>query len=467
MTAYSSNRLIILTLILTMTILTSQAFTAESFDEQLEAVQKQINDNGYNWTPGINPIITDYTPEERRVLSSLKPPDNWEEIWGANLKADFMALSTEDLPATFNWADSGKVTGIRNQGSCGSCWIFASVAALEAIYKIQRQVEMDLSEQQILSCVSYGWGCGGGWMDDAYTHFRDHGATLETFMPYAANDLVECTEDLYDVYADCNSWTAIPNNVEAIKTAVMTAPVAVAFFVYDDFHWYQSGCYDHADDSAGVNHAVLIVGWDDNMCGGTGAWRVKNSWGTNWGEDGYFWIKYGSCNFGVGAALLDIDNVAFTSPKILPSAEMLCDTSEYQFQFTADEGTPPYSFYRQVNFLPNGMTLDTSGLLHGYPERAKTFVFGIRVEDSSDPVLDYLKYFMMTVEDGIAGDVDCNCNYNLLDITYLVNYLYKGGPAPTCEMGYDINADGACNVLDISHIVNYLYKGGVPPGTPQ
>jgi len=454
-------------IILTSLLIISSALASDSLDEELQAIQKEIDNQGYYWTPAINPIITEYSPEERRAMSGLKLPDNWEELWKAHLKPDFLKLSTEDIPATFNWEDSGKVTGVRNQGGCGSCWIFAATAALEAIYKIQRQVEMDLSEQQILSCVSYDWGCDGGWMDYAYEHYQNYGAILEVNMPYAADDLVPCTEDQYQIYATCNSWTAIPNEVNAIKTAVMTAPVAVAFFVYDNFHWYDNGCYDHADDSAGVNHAVLIVGWDDDMCGGEGAWRVKNSWGSNWGDDGYFWIKYGSCNFGVAAALLDIDNVAFTSDAFLPDADMLCDSSEYQFQFTADEGMPPYSFYRQVNFLPNGMVLETDGLLHGDPTRAKTYAFGIRAEDSSEPVLTYLKYFMVTVQEGIDGDSDCNCSYNLMDITYLVNYLYKFGPASTCEMGDDVNADGSCNLLDVTHMVNYLYKDGPAPGPPQ
>jgi len=450
--------------ILTILIFVSSVFASENLDEQLEAIQKEIDQNGYNWTPKVTSVITDYTPEERAVLHSLKLPDNWEELWKSHLKADFMTLSAEDLPASFNWEDSGKVTGIRSQGSCGSCWIFAATAALEAIYKIQRQVEMDLSEQQILSCVSYGWGCSGGWMGTAYEHFRDYGSIREVDMPYAADDTIPCTQDLYDIYATCNSWTSIPNSVEAIKTAVMTAPVAVAFFVYDDFHWYGGGCYDHADDSVGSNHAVLITGWDDDMCDGEGAWRVKNSWGTNWGDDGYFWMKYGSCSMGVGAALLDIDNVSFTSPTELPSTDMLCDTSEYLFQFEAAEGVPPFSFYRQVNFLPTGLTLETDGLLHGYPTRAKLWAFGIRVEDSSEPPVKYLKYFMVRINDGIDGDSDCNCLYNILDVTYLINYLYKDGPECTCELGDDANADGACNLLDVTYMISYLYKSGPPPG---
>lgn len=450
--------------ILTMLLFISPVFADEDLQAELEAIQKDIETNGYCWTPAVNPIITEYSPDERRHMAGLKLPENWEEIWSSHLKSDFLKLSAADLPSTFNWEDSGKVTGVRNQGGCGSCWIFAAVGALEAIYKIQRQVDVDLSEQQILSCVSGGWGCDGGWMESAYVHFRDYGSIFETYMPYAANDEVPCTEDQYPIYATCNSWTAIPNEVTAIKTAVMTAPVAVAFFAYNDFNWYGNGCYDHADDSAGVNHAVLIVGWDDSMCEGQGAWRVKNSWGATWGDDGYFWIKYGACHFGTAAALLDIDNVVFTSPTHLPDGNILCTEDEYQFQFTADQGVEPYSFYRQVGFLPDGLTLETDGLLHGFPTKAKKFTFGVRVEDSSDPLAKYLKYFTVDMNDGIAGDADCSCTYNIMDVTYLVNYLYKSGPAPACVMGDDANNDDACNMLDVTYLVNYLYRSGPVPG---
>jgi hypothetical protein len=433
-------------------------------EEELKAIQQKIEREGLDWTPGLNPIVTEYSPEERQKLSGLRLPDNWEEIWQAHLPDQPMALSAADLPASFNWEDSGKVTPVTNQGGCGSCWIFASVAALEAIYKIQAQVEYDLSEQQILSCVSYGWGCDGGWMDDCYQHFRDYGSILESAMPYEADDMVPCTESQHPVVATIDGWTAIPNNITSLKTAVMTAPVAVAFTVYNDFHYYNGGCYSHPDETQDINHAVLIVGWDDNMCNGEGAWRVKNSWGTYWGEDGYFWMKYGSCNFGVGAALLDIDAVMITSPAFLPDADMVCDSTEYEYQFEASGGTPPYNWYRQVGFIPDGMVLETGGLLHGFPTRAKNFTFGVRVEDSSVPVKKYMKYVMVSVIEGMAGDADCNCDYNLLDATYLINLLYKDGPTVMCEAGEDANGDASCNLLDVTCLINYLYKEGPQPG---
>jgi hypothetical protein len=94
----------------------------------------------------------------------------------------------------------------------------------------------------------------------------------------------------------------IPNDVDAIKTQVLIGPVASSFHVYQDFFSYGSGCYEHAGDDP-TNHVVVIVGWDDDACGGEGAWQCKNSWGQQWGDlGGYFWIKYGTCRIGTRAA---------------------------------------------------------------------------------------------------------------------------------------------------------------------
>jgi C1A family cysteine protease len=445
----------------------SPTLTAENKNaaEEVAAIQKYIEENDLDWEAGLTPNMTDYTAEERKHLTGFVLPKNWEDEWNIHLPPQPTRMSPADLPPTFNWADSGKVTPVKNQGACGSCWDFAATAALEAIYKIQRQVEYDLSEQQILSCVSGGWGCGGGWMDYAYEHFRDYGAILESGMPYQADDGVPCTEDQYPVVATLNSWISVPNDVVSLKMALVTAPVAVAFTVYDNFHSYWNGCYWHEDEGEPVNHAVLLVGWDDNMCDGEGAWRVKNSWGDDWGENGYFWIKYNSCNFGTAAALLDIDNLSFSDPDILPRTN-LCTDTEYQYQFSVSGGTPPYSFYRQVGYLPNGMVLEEDGLVHGMPTRAKRFTFGIRAEDSSNPTVMFLKYFTIFVDDGYSGDADCSCDYNILDVTYLIDLLYQSGPACNCEFGDDANGDDLCNIIDITYLINYLYNEGPAPAEP-
>jgi hypothetical protein len=182
--------------------------------------------------------------------------------------------------------------------------------------KIYGGVEYDLSEQQVLSCATPGYGCSGGWMVTVWNHFKENGAALEICMPYLADDTAPCLETGCPKYATTNGWEDIPNVVEAIKNKVLNhGPVATTFTVYDDFRYYDGGCYEHEGDDP-INHAVVIVGWDDSMCGGEGAWLIKNSWGEDWGLDGYFYIKYGTCNVGYSTQAvyyyegMDISHVA-------------------------------------------------------------------------------------------------------------------------------------------------------------
>jgi len=455
------KRLGIFALLLLAPLFISNLVLADSeAEKEVTAIQKKIADEGLDWTAGLNPVMTDYTLDERRQMLGLKMPSNWEEIWKAHLRKDFVSKAASDLPVSFNWDDSGKVTPVKNQGGCGSCWIFCATAALEASYKIYRQVEYDLSEQQILSCVSPGWGCNGGWMDNVYNHYKSFGAILESQMPYYANHNIPCTETQYQPVAFLDSWTAIPNNIYSLKTAVMTAPVAVAFYVFNDFFSYGGGCYSNNTYTNDLNHGVLIVGWDDAMCNGQGAWRVKNSWGPGWGENGYFWIKYGTCNFGQGAALIDINVLRVSDETPLPAGN---PCSEYSYQMNASGGTPPYNWSILSAQLPAGLTLETGGLIHGSPEKGGSYTFALRVMDSSTPVKSFFKYFTLPVANAMNGDADCSGQYNIADVTYIIKYLYRSGPPPVIPQAGDLNCTFNCDILDITYLVNYIYKGGPAP----
>jgi len=267
----------------------------------LEQVRSMIEQRGYHWTAG-KTSVSELSAEEFQKLLGIVVPRRYEERLEQIQRLKILAPG--NLPSVFDWRDSSGVTPVKSQGGCGSCWDFCATAAFEAMIQIYDGRLVDLSEQHVLSCNLYDGSCGGGWMSNAYELFMNFGGVYESCMPYHANDTDPCIHLSCEVVDRIQGWTDIPNDVSSIKTAVLTGPVACAMTVYNEFMYYTGGCYENPGLDP-VNHGVLIVGWDDSQCGGQGAWICKNSWGTGWGEDGFFYIRYGSCRIGYGAQLVN------------------------------------------------------------------------------------------------------------------------------------------------------------------
>ncbi len=288
--------------LLAISILPADALEPPVSDPEIEAIQREIDANGYDWVAR-RTWVTDLSTEEREGLLGTRMPLDVARRFAVLTEDDLPFPVLRDHPVSWDWRDYGAVSPVTSQGGCGSCWDFAGIAALESVVLMNEAIEYDLSEQQILSCRTPGYGCDGGWPSWVWSYVREYGAVLESCMPYEADDTVPCDDAYCQKYAATDEWLDIPNTVDAIKTAVLIAPCVTTFTVYGDFGSYGGGCYEHAGDDP-INHAVLIVGWDDAACSGDGAWLVKNSWGESFGVDGYFWMKYGSCNFGTGTQLL-------------------------------------------------------------------------------------------------------------------------------------------------------------------
>ncbi|MBN2072171.1 MAG: right-handed parallel beta-helix repeat-containing protein [Candidatus Krumholzibacteriota bacterium] len=271
------------------------AFSAEeeSPRERVDRINREIAEKGGHWTAGLT-TAGSLPYAERQRLSGMIPPtaEEWEQM-PLRVLAESAAL-----PAYYDWRGHSGVTIAKNQGSCGSCWAFAAIGQLEAHARIYDQRILDLSEQAVVDCDTWGGDCGGGWVAGAHELLRDRGAVHENCMPYQATDGLPCVMDGCEKLAWINSFWSISTQPSQIKQAIYDyGPVACGMFAHDDFSSYYSGCYDH-DYADTPNHAVLLVGWDDNACGGEGAWIMKNSWGEDWGTDGFCYIQYGVCSIG-------------------------------------------------------------------------------------------------------------------------------------------------------------------------
>lgn len=248
-------------------------------------------ENKWSFTLGHNQFSHLTFDEFKQYKTGLKISRQTIEERLKYTPSDLRASATDALESV-DWVTKGGVTPVKNQGMCGSCWAFSTTGAVEGAAFVSSGKLVSFSEQQLVDCDDNGdMGCNGGLMDHAFSWIEHHRGL--------------CTEEEYDYHAkqgvcrDCTPVVKVtgfqdvePNNEEALKAAVAQQPVSVAIEAdQKEFQFYKSGVFDKKCGTQ-LDHGVLAVGYGEE--GGAKFWKVKNSWGEKWGENGYIRMTRGA-----------------------------------------------------------------------------------------------------------------------------------------------------------------------------
>ncbi len=240
----------------------------------------------------------------------------------------------------FDWRNLDMITAVKNQKTCGCCWAFASVAAYEPSFAIRNGGRLIVaSEQHVLDCNGKGFSCNGGWW--AFDLFQQPGVLRDSQLRYLTPPQQQspCTNRSGPYRIGTWAYVTTSNEIPSVPTLKKAlcdhGPIAVAIDASPNFLQYKGGVFSENQspyaiatrpNQIAVNHAIVIVGWDDKK----NAWAIKNSWGPNWGVDsGFGWVNYNTNNIGFGAAWVEaIDEsaqpqgaaVTGTAPSVFQSA---------------------------------------------------------------------------------------------------------------------------------------------------
>ena len=221
-----------------------------------------------------------------------RTPEEMQQRMGLLLPAGYKATGTHVAPVNDKPVDwTNMWSSVKNQGQCGSCWAFSAAAAFEARYTLNqggKKVKTLFGEQELVDCDPKSSGCNGGLMDYAFEYLHEHYICTEDEYPYKGRDgTCQYSESKCSGPED-KSYTDIPEGDEdALLKELQNGPVSVAV---DATNWsfYSGGIFDNCGDN--LNHGVTLVASNPNA-----DWvKIRNSWGSSWGEGGYIRLKAGA-----------------------------------------------------------------------------------------------------------------------------------------------------------------------------
>ncbi|CAL6057024.1 Cathepsin_B [Hexamita inflata] len=253
-----------------------------------------------SWTPAI--------PERFKGMSYDSIINLFSQNINSHNSQKVMFRTTEDLPASFSWlTQKPDCLEVRDQGACGSCWAMSAVGSFSDNRCITGKDSQRIrySEQYEISCDYVNRGCNGGSLSDDMNFLKRTGLPTDDCVSYksGSDGLKHNCPNICDDGTEITksekliSYVNVCQNEESIMAALTVGTIQTSFAVYTDFNYYCGGIYQHKYGSLVGGHAVIIVGYGEEN--GIKYWDARNSWGTSWGEKGYFRISRGNneCDF--------------------------------------------------------------------------------------------------------------------------------------------------------------------------